>query len=69
MVLMRSGITAGGVLLLLFVAENGPTEDVALYAGYIGVTAAVMLAACLLACIAPATRALRINRTDALREA
>jgi putative ABC transport system permease protein len=67
MVLMGSGITVGGVRLLLFVAENGPTEEVALYAGYLGVTSAVMLAACLLA--APATRALRINPTDALREA
>jgi len=28
-----------------------------------------MLAACLLACIGPASRALRINPTDALREA
>ena len=32
-------------------------------------TAAVMLAACLLASIGPARRALRINPTDALREA
>jgi ABC-type lipoprotein release transport system permease subunit len=69
MVLMGSGITAGGALLLYFVAENGTLEDVALYAGYLGVTSAVMLAACLIACITPATRALRINPTDALREA
>jgi hypothetical protein len=73
MVLMGSGIAAGGALLLLVVAEAGPTgrpaEDVALFAGYLGVTSAVMLAACLLACIAPARRALRINPTDALREA
>ncbi len=41
MVLMGSGITAGGVLLLLFVAQNRPTEDVALYAGYLGVTSAI----------------------------
>ena len=69
MVLMGSGITAGAALLLLFVAENGPLEDIALYAGYLGVTSAVMLAACLLACIGPARRALRINPVDALREA
>jgi putative ABC transport system permease protein len=69
MVLMGSGITAGGALLLYFVAANGSLEDVALYAGYLAVTSAVMLAACLLACITPATRALRINPTDALREA
>jgi ABC-type antimicrobial peptide transport system permease subunit len=74
MVLMGSGITAGGTLLLLFVATGGgPTgragDDVVLFVGYLGVTSAVMLAACLLACIEPARRALRINPTDALREA
>ena len=76
MVLMGSGITAGGALLLLVVAvtaegrsTGGRAEDVALYAGYLGVTSAVMLAACLLACIGPARRALKINPTDALREA
>jgi len=69
MVLVGRGITAGAALLLLFVAENGPLEDIALYAGYLGVTSAVMLAACLLACIGPARRALRINPVDAVREA
>ncbi len=100
MVLMGSGIAAGGALLLLIVgvAEQGPTgrraEDVALFAGHFAVTSAVMLAACLLGtphrarearaqdqpmpwrralggrpCIGPARRALRINPTDALREA
>ena len=74
MVLMGSGITAGGALLLLSVAlgqgpSGRPAEDVALFAAYLGVTSAVMLAACLLACIGPARRALRINPTDALREA
>jgi putative ABC transport system permease protein len=68
-VIMRSGITARGVLLLLFVPQNWPTEDVALYARYLAVTSAIMLAACLLACIGPARRALRINPADALREA
>jgi putative ABC transport system permease protein len=68
-VLMGSGITAGGVVLLLVVAENGSTQDVALYARYLAATSAVMLAACLLACIGPARRAFRINPTDALREA
>ena len=52
-VLMGSGITAGGALLLLVVAVGQalerPAEDVALFAGYLGVTSAVMLAACLLA--------------------
>jgi ABC-type lipoprotein release transport system permease subunit len=32
-------------------------------------TAVVMLVACLLACIVPARRALRINPTEALRQA
>jgi ABC-type antimicrobial peptide transport system permease subunit len=71
-VLMGSGATAGGALLLLAVAVAAPpdrrADDVALYAGYVGVTAAVMLAASLLACIGPARRALRISPTDALRE-
>ena len=69
MVLVGSGIAAGAALLLLFVAESRSLEEVALYAGYLGVTSAVMLAACLLACIGPAARALRINPVDALREA
>jgi putative ABC transport system permease protein len=74
MVLMGSGITAGGALLLWAVARgNGPSgrpaEDVGHFAVWLGVTSAVMLAACLLACIGPARRALRINPADALREA
>lgn len=72
-VLMGSGIVAGGALLMLAVAlgqgPGRPAEDVPLFAGYLGLTSAVMLAACLLACIGPAQRALRINPTDALREA
>lgn len=69
LVLMGSGVTAGGALLLVFVAKSGPGEDVALYAGYFGVTSAIMLAAGVLACIGPAKRALRIHPADALREA
>ena len=72
--LMGSGIAAGGALLMLSLALGaGPSgraaEDVPLFAGYLGVTSAVMLAACVLACIGPARRALRINPSDALREA
>jgi hypothetical protein len=71
--LMASGTAAGGALLLLAVAVAAPSDqradDLVLYAGYVGVTAAVMLAACLLACIGPARRALGINPSDALREA
>jgi predicted permease len=74
MVLMGSGIAAGGALLLLAVALGlGPSgrraEDVTLFAGYLAVTSGVMLAACLLASIGPARRALSINPSDALRQA
>jgi predicted permease len=69
MMLMGSGIAAGGALLLVLVGGNGPAKEVALYAGYLGVTATVMLAACLLACVGPARRALRINPAEALRDA
>jgi len=73
-VLMGSGIAAGGGLLLLALAlgagpSGRPAEDVPIFAAYLGLTSAVMLAACLLACIGPARRALRINPTEALREA
>jgi hypothetical protein len=72
--LMGSGIAAGGALLLLFLAiGGGPSgragQDIALFTGHFAVTSAVMIAACLLASIGPARRALRINPTDALREA
>jgi len=73
-VLMGSGIGAGGALLLLALAlgqgpSGSPAEDVPLFAAYLGMTSAVMLTACLLACIGPARRALKINPTDALKEA
>ena len=72
MVLMGIGIAAGGSLLLWFVAVAGPSgrsaEDVAHFAVWLAMTSAVMIAACLLACIGPARRALRINPIDALRE-
>ena len=72
--LMGSGIAAGGGLVLLSVALGlGPTgrpaDDVVSFAGWIGITAAVMLSAGLLACVEPARRALRINPIDALRDA
>lgn len=71
--LMATGITAGGALLLLALAlglgpSSQPAEDISLFTVYLGVTSAVMLAAGFLACVAPATRALRINPTEALRE-
>lgn len=71
--LMGTGITAGGAIVLLALAlglgpSGRPVEDMTLFTLYIGVTSAVMVAAGLLACVAPATRALRINPTEALRE-
>jgi ABC-type lipoprotein release transport system permease subunit len=44
-------------------------DDVALYAGFLAATAAVIMAAALLASIVPARRALSINPTEALKEA
>ena len=44
-------------------------DDVAQFTVWLAATAAVMLAACLLACVEPARRALRINPIDAVREA
>ena len=73
LVLMGSGTAAGGALLLLVVAlgagpSGRPGDDVVTFAVWLGMTGAVMLAACLLACLEPARRALRINPIDALRE-
>ena len=72
--LMGSGLAAGGALLTLFLAiGGGPSgragQDIVLFTGHFAVTSAVMLTACLLACIGPARRALRISPTEALREA
>jgi cell division protein FtsX len=72
-VLIGSGVMAGGALLLIAVAlGQGPSgrraEDGAQFAVWLGMTSPVMLAACLLACIGPARRALRISPSDALKE-
>ena len=74
MLLMGSGIAAGGGLVLLAVALGGgptgrPAEDLVSFAAWIAATSAVMLGAGLLACIEPARRALRINPIDALKDA
>lgn len=73
MVLLGSGISAGAILLLWAVTlgqgpSGRPAEDVAQFAVWLGATSAVMFAACLLACIVPARRALSINPSDALKE-
>ena len=74
MVLMASGAAAGACVVLLFVANGaGPTgrpgDDVVLFIGWLAVTAAVMVAAGVLACVEPARRALKINPMEALRDA
>jgi putative ABC transport system permease protein len=73
-VLMGSGVAVGGGVVLLAVAlglgpTNRPADDVVTFAAWVGMTAAVMLSAGLIACVEPARRALRINPSEALREA
>ena len=72
-ILMASGAAGGGALLLLIVSVRGssgrPADDIAPYVPWLAVTALVMLAAGVLAALGPARRALRINPTDALRDA
>ena len=51
-------------------AANGrPADEIAPYVPWLAVTALVMLATGVLAALGPARRALRINPTDALRDA
>jgi predicted permease len=71
--LMASGGAAGGAFLLWFVSVQAPSgrrlEEIAPYMPWLAVTVPVMLAAGVLAALGPARRALRINPTDALRDA
>jgi ABC-type antimicrobial peptide transport system permease subunit len=68
LVLVGSGVASGNAVLLLFVALS---DEITLadVGEALLVTSAVMLAVGLLACAAPARRALRINPTEALKEA
>ncbi|HEX5108666.1 MAG TPA: FtsX-like permease family protein [Vicinamibacterales bacterium] len=72
-ILMASGGAGGGALLLWIVSLRGasgrPADDIAPYVPWLAVTALVMLATGVLAALGPARRALRINPTDALRDA
>jgi ABC-type antimicrobial peptide transport system permease subunit len=72
-ILMASGAATGGALLLLIVSVRGSSgdiaEDMAPFVPWLAVTALVMLVAGVLAALGPARRALRINPTDALRDA
>jgi ABC-type antimicrobial peptide transport system permease subunit len=72
-ILMASGAATGGALLLGIVSVRGSSgdlgEDMAPFVPWLGVTSLVMLATGVLAALGPARRALRINPTDALRDA
>lgn len=73
-VVLGSGLAGGGAILLWFnVLTAGPSsrlaEDAARFLTYLGITSAIMITTCVMACFAPARRALRISPTDALREA
>ena len=67
MILIGTGIAAGNLVLLLFVATSDEV-DVADVRNALLFTSSV-IAVGLLACIEPARRALRIQPTDALKEA
>jgi ABC-type antimicrobial peptide transport system permease subunit len=67
-VLVGSGIAAGNGLLVLLVALD-PENDVADIGNELVFTSTVMLTVGLLACVAPARCALRIDPTEALKEA
>ena len=66
--LIGSGIVAGNSVLLLFVTTSEEVELADVTPALL-MTSGVMLAVGLLACIEPAMRALRIQPTDALKEA
>jgi hypothetical protein len=72
--LMASGLGTGCALVLAALAfglgpSGLPADDIALFSRYLAMTSVVMLISCLLACIGPASRALRLNPGDALRDA
>jgi ABC-type lipoprotein release transport system permease subunit len=66
-VLVGSGVVAGNFVLLLVVMLA--SELNAEIVGALATTSALMLTVGLLACVEPARRALRIQPTDALKEA
>jgi putative ABC transport system permease protein len=72
-ILMASGAATGGAFLLWIVSVRGSSgdlaKDIAPYVPWLAVTSLVLLATGVLAALAPARRALRINPTDALRDA
>ncbi len=67
-VLVGSGVVAGNLVLLLFVTLS-PEVDVVDVMDALLATSGVMVSVALVACVEPARRALRIQPTDALKEA
>ena len=63
-----SGVVAGNMILVLFVSLSDEVELSSIWTALL-MTFLVMLSVGLLACVAPARRALRIHPTDALKEA
>lgn len=68
LILIGSGIAAGNAVLLT-IASLSDELDIANIRGTLVATSALMLSVGLLACVEPARRALRIQPTDALKEA
>jgi len=68
LVLIGSGIAAGNAVIILIVALSDEV-DLVEFRGALLTISAVMLTVGLLACVEPARRALRIQPTDALKEA
>jgi ABC-type antimicrobial peptide transport system permease subunit len=72
-ILMASGAATGGALLLWIVSVRGSSgdlaKDIAPYVPWLAVTPLMMLAVGVLAALGPARRALRLNPSDALRDA
>ena len=68
LVLIGSGIAAGNAILITVISLSDEIDLAAAYPALFA-TSAVMLVVGLLACVEPARRALRIQPTDALKEA
>jgi ABC-type antimicrobial peptide transport system permease subunit len=68
LILIGSGVLAGNSVLVFIVTLSEEVELADIWGALLS-TSAVMLTVGLLACIEPARRALRIQPTDALKEA
>ena len=68
LLLVGSGVTAGNLVLVLIISLSDEVDLTDMW-GALLTTSGVMLITGLLACVQPARRALRIDPTDALKEA